>query len=65
VLAIFAALLLSVAGAVLGRGSGLEPLTVSVCGVYFLLLAGGEALLPFFRRNMDPRVMPGGSRVKQ
>jgi len=32
--------------------------SVTACGAYFLLLGAGELVLPFFRRNVDPRIFP-------
>jgi hypothetical protein len=36
----------------------MEAWSLKVCAMYFLLLALGEALLPYFRRGVDPRILP-------
>ena len=59
VLAAFASLVLSLVGAMSANAGAVVPWAVKACAVYFLLLAAGEVMLPFFCRNMDPRILPG------
>jgi hypothetical protein len=40
------------------QSAGWAMWSVSACGAYFLLLVCGEIALPFFRRNVDPRIHP-------